>query len=272
MSSDYFRALAVPVLVGREFADHDDATAPQVVIVNDRLAQQYFPSQNPIGQRLTIFGGTEMTIVGVVKGVRQFGLDQEAKPELYVPVAQQARQMGPAAFIVATRGDPASLAATVRAIVREIAPQQPVFQVATMSTVVSRSLAGRRLVLVLLGTFALLALVLSAAGVYGVMSYAVSQRTREIGIRIALGARARDVAWMVLRSAGGVAGAGVAAGLVGAVLLTRVLRGIIYGVGAYDPLTFIVAPALIALVAIAAGLLPAARAARVDPLDAMRAE
>ena len=272
VSSSYFRTLGIPVVAGREFDDRDDALAPLVAIVNDRLASQYFPGQNPVGQRIDGLGSRPFTIVGVVKAVRQIGLDQAARAEFYLAAPQATNQFGSVAFVVATRGDPSALAASVRRIVHDFAPRQPVYQLATMTTVVSRSLAGRRLVLVLLGGFAALALALSAAGVYGVMSYAVAQRTREIGIRMALGAHAWDVAMMVLRSTGSVTATGVAAGLLGAALLMRLMRGIVYGVSTYDPLTFVVVPAVIAVVALAAGVVPAARAARVDPLRAMRVE
>ena len=272
VSSAYFRALGIPVVTGREFDDRDGALAPPVAIVNDRLASQYFPGQNPIGQRINGLGPREFTIVGVVKSVRQIGLDQAARAEFYLAAPQATGQFGPVAFVVATRGDPELLAPAIRRVVHDVAPRQPVYQLATMTTVVSRSLAGRRLVLVLLGAFAVLALALSAAGVYGVMSYAVAQRTREIGIRMALGAHAWDVAMMVLRSTVSVTATGVTAGLLGAALLMRLMQGIVYGVSTYDPLTFVLVPAVIAVVALAAGVMPAARAARVDPLRAMRVE
>jgi putative ABC transport system permease protein len=272
VSSGYFRTLGVAVVAGREFDDRDDALSPPVAIVNDRLASQYFPGENPIGQRINGLGARELTIVGVVKSVRQIGLDQAARAEFYLAAPQATNQFGPVAFVLATRGDPDVLAPAIRRIVHDVAPRQPVYQLATMTTVVSRSLAGRRLVLVLLGAFAALALALSAAGVYGVMSYAVAQRTREIGIRMALGAHAWDVATMVLRSTGSVTATGVAAGLLAAALLMRLMRGLVYGVSTYDPLTFVAVPLLIAVVALAAGVVPAARAARVDPLRAMRVE
>ncbi|MFI5227948.1 MAG: ABC transporter permease [Gemmatimonadales bacterium] len=272
VSSAYFRTLGIPVLVGREFDDRDDALAAPVVIINDRMAAQFFPGQNPIGQRINGLDSRQFTIVGVVKAVRQMGLDQAARAELYLAAPQATNLFGPAAFVLSTRGDPDVLAPAIRRIMHDVAPRQPVYQLATMTTVVSRSLAGRRLVLVLLGAFAALALALAAAGVYGVMSYAVSQRTREIGIRMALGAQAWDVATMVLRSTGSVTATGMAAGLLGAALITRLMRGLVYGVSTYDPLTFVLVPAMIAAVAIAAGIVPAVRAARVDPLRAMRVE
>ncbi len=271
VSSDYFKALGIQVLAGREFDDRDDAHAPPVAVINDELVHRYFPHENPVGQRLH-FNGVPFTIVGIVKSVRQVSLEQTAQAEFYVPAPQAVSQLGPVAFVVSTRSDPATLALIVRAAVHDVAPHQPVYQLVTMTDVISTSLSGRRLVLVLLGVFAALALLLSAAGVYGVMSYAVSQRTREIGIRIALGARGDDVWLMVLRDAAVVAALGVAGGLVAAVLLTRLLHGLVYGVGTYDPLTFAVAPGLIAFVALLAGALPALRATRIDPLNAMRAD
>jgi ABC-type antimicrobial peptide transport system permease subunit len=176
------------------------------------------------------------------------------------------------AFVVATSGPPEALARAAREAVRAVAPQQPVYLVATMDDVISTSLASRRLLLTLLGAFAALALALSVAGVYGVMTYSVSQRTREIGIRMALGARAGDVTAMVLLDAARTTAAGVLAGLLGAALLVGTLRAMLYGVGAHDPLTFVAAPVIIAVVGLMAGAIPALRAARIDPLGAMRAE
>jgi putative ABC transport system permease protein len=203
--------------------------------------------------------------------VRQLSLDQEPRAEFYVAVSQARYNTQEMTFVVRATGRPEELTRSMREAVRSVAPQ-PLFQLATMTDVIAQSLTTRRLVLVLLLAFAGLALVLSAAGVYGVMSYGVSQRTREIGIRMALGARAGDVLGMILGGAARVLAIGVAVGLLAAALLTRALDSILYGVGALDPLTFAAVPAVIAVVGLLAGAVPAVRAARVDPLESMRAE
>jgi ABC-type antimicrobial peptide transport system permease subunit len=192
--------------------------------------------------------------------------------EFYVPATQERYNTNAMAFVVSTSGPPELLAKAAREAVRAVAPQQPVYQIATMDDVISASLASRRLLLTLLGTFAALALALSVAGVYGVMTYTVSQRTREIGIRMALGARGGDVTAMVLLDAARTTAVGVAGGLLVAALLVGALRAMLYGVGAHDPLTFVAAPVVIAVVGLLAGAVPALRAARIDPLGAMRAE
>lgn len=271
VSSNYFRAMRIPLVAGREFDDHDTRSSEHVVIINDELARRYFPEGSPLGRRLTSGEAEGGRIVGVVKSVRQFGLDQKPRAEFYLPVSQAMYNTQEMTFVVHAEGRPEDLAKAVRETVRGVAPQ-PVFQLATMDDVISRSLTTRRLVLVLLLAFAGLALLLSAAGVYGVMSYGVSQRTREIGIRMALGARGGDVLGMILAGAARVLAIGIGAGLLAAALLTRTLDSILYGVGALDPLTFAAVPAVIALVGIVAGAVPAARAARVDPLESMRAE
>ncbi|MDB4874994.1 MAG: permease [Gemmatimonadetes bacterium] len=272
VSSNYFHTLGIPMVAGREFTDGDGASAPPVIIINDELAKSYFPGESPLGKQIDASTGVAATIVGVAKSVRQMSLDQEPRAEFYLPAPQALHYLGVMAFVISTQGSPESFISSVRNAVHAVAPQQPVYQIATMNAVIGNSLATRKLVLVLLTIFAGLALALSAAGVYGVMSYGVSQRTREIGIRMALGARAGDVTAMVLRDAAKLVGAGVGIGLVGAALLSRMLQSLLYDVGTHDPLTFALVPALIVATALVASALPALRAARVDPLDATRAE
>jgi Acidobacterial duplicated orphan permease len=271
VSTGYFRSLGIPLLAGRDLTEHDVAASEHVSIVNDELVRQYFPGENPIGKQIDM-GSGPMTIVGVARSVRQIGLDQPALPEFYVPATQERYSTTAMAFVVATSGPPESFARAAREAVQSVAPQQPVYQIAAMDDVIAASLASRRLLLTLLGLFASLALALSVAGVYGVMTYGVSQRTREIGIRMALGARGGEVMTMVLRDAAKTTALGVGVGLLGAALLAGTLRSMLYGVGAHDPLTFVAAPAIIGVIALMAGAFPAARAARIDPLGAMRAE
>jgi len=197
-------------------------------------------------------------------------LDRDLLPEFYLPATQSHEGVSDMAFVVSSTGEPDALARQVREVVRAIAPQQPVYSLSTMSGVVRESLGSRRLLLMLLGLFSGLALVLSAAGVYGVMSYGVTQRQREIGIRIALGAKFGHVTGMVLRDVAMVAAIGIVAGVVVALAFARVMTSVLYGVGAYDAATFVAVPAVIAVVALMAGAVPAVRAARVDPLVAMR--
>jgi len=271
VSSDYFRAMRIPLVTGREFDDHDTRGGEHVVVINDELARRYFPEGSPLGRRLTSGEDEGGRIVGVVRSVRQLSLEQEPRAEFYIPVSQARYNTQEMTFVVRAIGRPEDLARSMREAVRSVAPQ-PLFQLATMTDVIAQSLTTRRLVLVLLLAFAGLALVLSAAGVYGVMSYGVSQRTREIGIRMALGARAGDVLGMILSGAVRVMAIGIGIGLLTAALVTRALGSVLYGVDALDPGTFVAVPAMIAVVGILAGAVPAVRAARVDPLESMRAE
>jgi predicted permease len=272
VSSDYFRTLRIPVLAGREFTAGDDRAAPRVVIVNEELVKRFLPNENPIGKQLDPGFGEPATIVGVVHSVQQTALDRPPSPELYMAAAQSPANFGAVTYVFAGEGDPSSLERAARDVVRSVAPMQPIYQLGTMDGVIAASLRVRKLVLVLLGGFAALAVLLAAAGVYGVTSYGVAQRTREIGIRMALGARGADVASMVLRDVSRVAGIGVVIGVFAAAALSRVMQSLLFGVGAHDPMTFAAVPILIGVVAVVAGVVPAIRAAHVDPLSAMRAE
>jgi putative ABC transport system permease protein len=271
VSGDYFHEMRIPLVAGREFDDRDIRSAEHVVIVNEELARRYFPGRLPLGRTLTTAdeGGR---IVGVVRSVRQMGLDQDPRAEFYLPAAQALYNTDAMTFVIRARGRPEDLARAARDVVHGLAPQQPIFQLATMDDVIAHSLTTRRLVLVLLVAFATLALLLSAAGVYGVMAYGVSQRTREIGIRMALGARAGDVLVMVLAGAARVMAVGVGVGLVAAALVARALDSMLYGIGGLDPVTFIAVPVVIGLAGMLAGAVPALRAARVDPASSMRVD
>jgi putative ABC transport system permease protein len=272
-SPAFFQSLGIPVLRGRDFTESDGESGPSVAIVNEALARQHFPEEEPLGRRLR-FGDEAFTIVGVVGSVRQAGLDRDPLPEIYFPYASPDAigWLGDPVLVIRTAVPPESLADEVRAAVRSVDPVLPLYDVLTMKAVIEESLAGRRLNLWLLALFAGMALVLSAAGLYGVISYLVAQRTREIGVRIALGAQTRDVVGLVMRQGAGLTGAGIAVGLLGAFAFTRVLESVLYGVSARDPLTYAALAAVLAAVALVATWLPARRASRVDPILAIRAE
>jgi predicted permease len=272
VSSDYFKTIRTRLITGRELTDTDDGNAPRVMVVNEELVRRFMRDENPLGKQIDPGTGVPATIVGVVASVRQSGLDIPAQPELYLSASQMQRELGAVSYVVSTTGDPLSLIAAVRNAVRQVAPMQPVYQTGPMTAVVANSLRLRRLLLVLLGGFAILAVGLSAAGVYGVISYGVSQRTREIGIRMALGARRGAVSSMVLGDAARVVALGVGVGLSGAIVVARLMASLLYGVSARDPVTFAVAPVIIAVVAILAAAIPALRASRIDPLLAIQPE
>ena len=270
VSADYFRAMGIPVRRGRAFTEHDGRDAPQVVVINESLARRHFAGEDPLGRRL-VLGRTAREIVGVVGDVRHAGLDEPTSPELYVPFTQ----MNPGRLTVVARtagGDAGAIASSLRAVIRQTDKESPVYNVRTMNDLLSASVAGRRFNLILLGLFAGAALVLAALGIYGVISYTVTQRTHEIGIRMALGARPGDVLRMVVRQGMALALAGVALGLVGALALTRLMASLLFGVSATDPATYLGVALLLAAVAFVSCLVPARRATRVDPMIALRYE
>ena len=273
-SPGFFETLGIPILRGRDFQERDGESGSRVIVVNDTLARQAFPGADALGQRLAFGNATEYAIVGVVGSVRQAGLDHPPLAEAYFPYGQvdAAGYLGDASLVVRTDVPPGTLAGAIRGAVHSVDPGLPLYKVMTMEQVIEESLAGRRLNLWLLGIFAGIALVLSAAGLYGVISYLVAQRTREIGVRIALGAQNRDVIGLVLRQGAGLTAAGIALGLLGALALTRVMESLLYGVSARDPLTYGALAAVFATVALIATWVPAQRASRVDPITAIRNE
>lgn len=272
ISPGYFQAMGTPMLSGRGFGQRDSFGSPSVLVVNRAFARRFFAGRNPIGQRLnvcwTLPGAAE--IVGVVADARQVDLKAAPKPTIFVSNAQSPMYF--ARLVVRTRSDPRRLIRSVEAAIHRIDPAQAVSDVETMDEVFSDSVARPRFQLALLAVFAGLAVLLAAIGVYGVVSYSVSRRTREIGIRVALGARSGDVSRLVLREGLLLAGAGVAMGLAGAYASTRVLRSLLFEVTPTDPLTLGSVAGLLLAVAVLAALLPARRAAKVDPLVALRYE
>jgi putative ABC transport system permease protein len=270
----YFEVMQIPLLRGRLLSDQDGPHAPRVVLVNEPFLREYFPGEEAVGKHLSIFGGeqgyNEFEIVGVVGGVRHFALRTPPRPEMYVPYAQAvSSQMN---LVVRSAGDPAQLSAAVRDAVASVDKGEAIATPQTMDEIVAISTAGDRFNALLLGLFAMVALVLAAAGIYGVVSYSVSQRTREIGLRVALGAQPRDVLRLVVGRGMRLALAGVAIGIAGSFLLARLLASQLFGVTASDPATFATVSALLAGVALAACWIPARRATKVDPMTALRYE
>jgi len=272
----YFEAMGIGLVKGRLFDARDSAEATPTILIDQVLADHFFPGADPVGHRINKYGeGTSeapvwRTVVGVVRHVAKYGLDGRVKDQYYFPAGQRPQRS--MFVVVRTAGDPAALATAARAAVRAIDPDMPVFKLMTMQQVIDDTLVGRRFTVLLLGILAAVALVLAAVGLYGVIAYAVSQRTHEIGIRMALGARVEDVVRMVVRQGLRLAAIGLLVGAVAALATTRFLAGMLFGIGAADPVTFIAIPAILALVALVASWLPARRAARVDPMIALRGE
>jgi putative ABC transport system permease protein len=271
----YFRTMGIPLLKGRSFNDDDNADIAGVTIINQAFAERHFRGEEPLGKRLTMDDPREsnakwLTIVGVVGDVRHSGLNVAAKPEFYVSLLQYTRW---SMTLVARAGaDPVSLTDAIRREILAMDPQLPLYNVRPMERVIDESVAPQRLSTFLFGGFAALALTLAAIGVYGVMSYAVAQRTNEIGIRIALGAQTRDVLKLVVTQGMKPAMAGVAIGLAAAFGLTQLIKNLLFDVSPTDPLTFAVITLLITAIGALACWIPARRATKVDPLVALRAE
>jgi putative ABC transport system permease protein len=277
VTAAYFRTMQIPVLQGREFEERDTDTAPRVAVINQALARKHFPNGDAIGKRVAFTQQQPRwyQIVGVVGAIRHRALDAKELPELYVPYAQPlfaGATVRPMFVAIRTDGDPLAMTAAVRQAVAAVDPDQPISDVRSMDQRVSQSLGPRRFNMLLLGLFAVVALALCAIGIYGVVAYAVTERTHEIGLRLALGARARDVIAMVVGQGLALAIAGAIIGVVAAVALTRLMSSLLYDVTATDPLTFGAVSLLILVVAIGAAWLPARRATGVDPLIALRSE
>ena len=273
---DYFRSAGIPLVKGRAFSMRDKAGAPGVVMINEALAREHFPNEEPLGKRihLELFTGkidAGWEIVGIVGNVHQRGLGERVRPCVYRPYSFSFGVSG-GNLVIRTKGAPLSMAESVRKAILEIDPTQPMLNVRTLDEVIAALVAQRRFVLLLLGGFAGVALLLAANGLYGVIAYAVAQRTREIGIRMALGATRRDVLSLVLRQGIKLAGIGVVVGIAAALGLTRGLAKLLYEVRAIDLPTFTGVSLVLLLVALLASWLPARRAARVDPMVALRHE
>ena len=271
--NDYFRTMDIALLRGRVFTDGDTANSPQVMVVSKAFTKVYFPNEDAIGRRIMLDGPnkTPREIVGIVDDVRRKGLDSDVQPEMYFSYVQKPeRRLN--LVIRSTMEDASLLTPAARAEVKAFNPRQIIWRAQTLEQMLSTSVAPRKFNMMLLGIFAGVALVLAAVGLYGVMSYSVSWRTQEIGIRMALGAKRTDVLRMVVRQGMTMTLIGLALGLVGVIALSRVMVGLLYGVSPTDPLTFTGVSIVLLVVALLACLIPARRATRVDPIVALRSE
>jgi putative ABC transport system permease protein len=277
VSPDYSRTLGVPLLRGRLLAAQDNAQAPAVALINQAMARRYWGDENPVGKRFgAAWNGSNVswaTVVGVVGDIRQAGLDNAPLPEFYMPFTQaHARWAKPRMLFIRTAGDPLGLVAAVKEQIWAVDKDQTIWDVRTMEEIVARWLGPRRFNLWLLGVFAALALGLAGVGIYGVVSYAVGQRAREIGVRMALGAHAGDILKLIVRQGLALTLCGIAVGLGASVVLTRWLATLLFDVSATDPLTFVSVALLLTTVALLACYIPARRATKVDPMIALRHE
>jgi putative ABC transport system permease protein len=270
VSNDYFRAMGMRLVAGREFNERDNESSPKVVIISEATARRHFPNEDPIGKRIgngRPDGWRE--IVGVTADVKHFGLNQDARVSMFFPHRQQpTRRM----FIVARAAAPLSQSSALRGAVAAMDKNLAVSNIRAMEEITAQSIGQERFTLLLLGLFSGLALLLAVAGIYGVMSYAVAQRTHEIGVRVALGAQTRDVLKLVVTQGMALVSVGVGIGLASSLALTGFIRGLLFGVSATDPMTFVAISVLLSLVALLACYLPARRATKVDPMVALRQE
>jgi predicted permease len=272
VSPEFFRVMGIPLRAGRGFTPDDRAGGPPVVIVSETAVRRFWSGRNPIGGRIRYPWPGWMEVVGVVADVRNNDLAEDPAPAVYLPVAQEAvgPSGGPPTVVARASGDPALALAAIRRAVANAAPDVPVSEEQTVERLIERSVAAPRAASRLLLGFGALALLLGAVGTYGLVAYGVQQRSREIAVRIAVGASRGRVVGLVLREGARLAGLGIVAGLVGALALSRLMRGLLYGIDPVDPIAFTVAPAVLGLTALLACLAPALRAARIAPSTALR--
>ncbi len=277
VSADYLQTMHIQLHQGRYFDNRDNAQSMKVAIINETMERQYWPGENALGRRFRIGDPDEnvpwIQIVGIAADVRQMGLDEPVKAEMYLPYQQIDHPwFMPRDLAIRTTGNTLNLVGSVRQIIREVDPDQPISNIATMEEVLGAEAAQRRMGMIMLVGFAVLALLLASLGIYGVLAYFVTQHTNEIGVRQALGATPRDILFLVLKKGMGLTLLGVAIGLASAFALTRLMSSLLFGVKASDPLTFVTVPLVLTLVALLACYIPARRATKVDPLVALRYE
>jgi putative ABC transport system permease protein len=274
VNANYFKAMGIPLLRGRLYSERETRDSPHVAVINETMAKRMFPDEDPIGKRITFDGGDDnpdwYEIIGIVGDVKQYGLDTATTMQTYEPFTQQPQSF--MTLVVRTAGDPTEQTAAIRNAVLQLDKEQPIANIRTLDQFLSASVAQQQFSVLLLGVFASVALVLAAVGIYGVLSYAVTQRTHEIGIRMALGAGQRDVLRLVVGQGMLLTLIGVVAGLVLSFALTRLMTTLLFGVAPTDPLTFSLIALLLVAVALLACWIPARRATRVDPLIALRCE
>jgi len=269
VNRDYFKALQIPLKRGRNFTEQEVEQSAKVLVVSENLVAAVFPNEDPIGKRLQfVMGPALWEIIGVVGDIRDRSLSSQPFATMYLPT----RALGRANLVIRAQGDPLNLVGAIRREIHTLDPDQPVATIRTMNDWIDTAVATPRYQTLLLGVFAAVALLLATTGIYGVMSYVVAQRTHEIGIRMALGARRGNVLKLVLRQGMGLVLIGVVLGLIGAFAVTRVMSALLFGVTAKDPLTFLAVAVLLALVAFVACYIPAWRATKVDPMIALRYE
>jgi predicted permease len=271
VSPSYFETLGVPLISGRPLEESDGVDAPPVLVINEAAQRRFFEGRDPLGQRIRLWGA-ERRVVGVIGNERFHGLAAATPPAVYLPLGQAQSASGGHSLLVHVRGNPATLVPALRRIVHELDPELPLFGVEPLTATLAHTMGQQRFTMTILVLFAAVALLLAAVGVHGVLSYTVVQRTREIGIRMALGADPLGVRGLVVGEGAMLAGVGLALGLLGALALTRLLASLLYGVGARDPLTFVGVAFTLGVVALVASDTAARRAARVDPMEALRTE
>jgi predicted permease len=273
VTTDYLQTIGARLVEGRLLDARDGAEAPRTVVINETMARQFFPGESPIGHRMKFSDQASPwhTIVGVVHDVRERGYEPSAKPGVYFAIAQAPEAWAvPEYLAIRARRDPVELADAARRVITSVDPAQPIAALRTMDDILDLDVADRRQQMVLLGAFAALAVGLSSLGLYGLLAFAVAQRSREIGLRVALGATSRAVVSMIALRGVVLTGIGLAAGIAGAFAATRAMRSVLYGVAPTDAATFAAVAALIAVVATVASVIPAFRAARVDPMVVLR--
>jgi len=269
VSNDYFRTMQIPLLRGRDFAAAD-VGHKNVAIINREMAERFWPGSDPVGMRIVLDKSEPRTIIGVVRDVKSTSLDTDPETELYLPFAEQpASSVG---LALRTSDDPQLLVSNIKTAVREIDPNQPISEVATMQKMMDQNFERPRFNFMLFGSFAVLALILSMVGIYAVVSHSVARRTHEVGIRMALGAQRRSVLFLFMRDGAFIAIAGIALGLIGTAATVRLLANMLFGIPPQDAVTFVAVSIALLVVCLAATYFPARRATKVDPLIALRYE